>query len=73
MQVESMPQRLRRPITFLEGLMGIVKKNRSSQSTSKPGWGNNISNNGKRLKPEEKRVGDGEGNVCPKELMSLKR
>jgi hypothetical protein len=26
MQVESMPQRLRRPITFLEGLMGIVKK-----------------------------------------------
>jgi hypothetical protein len=37
------------------------------------GSGNNISNNGKRLKPEEKQVGDGEGNVCPKELMSLKR
>jgi hypothetical protein len=74
MQVESMPQRLRRPITFLEGLMGIVKKNRSSQSTSKPGWGNEIANNGKRLKPEEQQVvDDGEGNVCSKELMSLKK
>ncbi len=37
------------------------------------GSGNNISNNGKRLPPETKQVGDGEGNVCPKELMSLKR
>ena len=37
------------------------------------GSGNDISNNGKRLKPEEKQLGDGEGNVCPKELMSLKR
>lgn len=37
------------------------------------GFGNEIVNNGKRLKPEEKQVGDGEGNVCPKELMSLKR
>jgi len=37
------------------------------------GSGNEIANNGKRLKPEEKQVGDGEGNVCPKELMSLKR
>jgi hypothetical protein len=37
------------------------------------GSGNEIVNNGKRLKPEEKQVGDGEGNVCPKELMSLKR
>jgi len=54
--------------------MGIVKKNRSSQSTSKPGWGNEIANNGKRLKPEEQQVvDDGEGNVCSKELMSLKK
>ena len=37
------------------------------------GSGNEIANNGKRLKPEEKQLGDGEGNVCPKELISLKK
>lgn len=37
------------------------------------GSGNEIANNGKRLKVEEKQLGDGEGNVCPKELLSLKK
>lgn len=37
------------------------------------GSSNEIANNGKRLKPEEKQLGDGEGNVCPKELISLKK
>lgn len=37
------------------------------------GSGNDISNNGKRLPPEVKALGDGEGNVCPKELLSLKK
>ncbi len=37
------------------------------------GSGNEIANNGKRLKPEEKQLGDGEGNVCPKELTSLRK
>lgn len=37
------------------------------------GSGNEIANNGKRLKPEEKQRGDGEGNVCPKELTALKK
>ncbi len=37
------------------------------------GSGNEIARNGKRLKPEEKQLGDGEGNVCPKELLFLKQ
>jgi hypothetical protein len=37
------------------------------------GSGNDISNNGKKLPAEAKQVGDGEGNVCPKELTSLKK
>jgi hypothetical protein len=37
------------------------------------GSGNDISDNGKKLPAEAKQVGDGEGNVCPKELTSLKK
>nr|BAL59680.1 hypothetical protein HGMM_OP4C316 [Candidatus Acetothermum autotrophicum] len=37
------------------------------------GSGNEIANNGKRLPPEVKARGDGEGNVCPKELTALKK
>ncbi|MFN4218813.1 MAG: right-handed parallel beta-helix repeat-containing protein [Candidatus Bipolaricaulia bacterium] len=37
------------------------------------GSGNEISGNGKKLPPEAKALGDGEGNVCPKELLSLKK
>jgi hypothetical protein len=37
------------------------------------GSGNDISDNGAQLPADIKQVGDGEGNVCPKELLSLKK